>query len=218
MKDGATRHGKVPIFNNTQLTPREMRALKRSNLSYGKEPVAKRAKLTRTHSENSTSPTAPCIRTVTHPAHVISTTMSPEPIATWPDKQNVDDIPKDMALVPENHKRKEWPPKLIVLKDEKNRERILVPACQRVALTKTEHETMLHVDGTRVHYELSRKYYWPKMSEDIKSICKACPKCQNGKIRKQQLSAEFELKRKTFRCHDKHMALTSMGTQTEKYW
>jgi hypothetical protein len=97
-----------------------------------------------------------------------------------------------MTLIPEHHKRKEWPPNLIVLKDDKNRERILVPACQRIALTKTEHETMLHVDGTRVHYELSRKYYWPKMSEDIKSICKACPKFQNGIIRKQQLSAEFE--------------------------
>ncbi len=85
-----------------------------------------------------------------------------------------------MTLVPENQKRQEWPANLIVLKDDKNRERILVP------------ETMLHVDGTRVHYELSRKYYLPKMSENIKSICKACPKCQNGKIRKQQLSAEFE--------------------------
>ena len=169
-----------------------MRALKRSNLSSGKEPLAKRVKRTSTQSENGTCPTTQCVRTLTHPAHVISTTMPPEPIATWPDKQNTDDIPKDMALIPESHKRKEWPPKLIVLKDEKNRERILVPACQRVALTKTEHETMLHVDGTRVHYELSRKYYWPKMSEDIKSICKACPKCQNGKIRKQQLSAEFE--------------------------
>ncbi len=97
-----------------------------------------------------------------------------------------------MTLVPENQKRQEWPANLIVLKDDKNRERILVPACQRVALTKTEHETMLHVDITRVHYELSRKYYWLKMSENVKSICKACPKCQNGKIRKQQLSAEFE--------------------------
>ena len=192
MKDGATRQREIPMFNNTHLTPREMRALKRSNLSSGKEPLAKRVKRTSTQSENGTCPTTQCVRTLTHPAHVISTTMPPEPIATWPDKQNTDDIPKDMALIPESHKRKEWPPKLIVLKDEKNRERILVPACQRVALTKTEHETMLHVDGTRVHYELSRKYYWPKMSEDIKSICKACPKCQNGKIRKQQLSAEFE--------------------------
>jgi transposase InsO family protein len=104
----------------------------------------------------------------------------------------MEDVPKDMVIIPENHKKKEWPPKLIVLKDEKNRERILVPACQRVALTKTEHETMLHQDGRRVHYELSRKYYWPKMAEEIKSICKACAKCQNGKIRKQHLSAEFE--------------------------
>ena len=192
MKDGATRHGKEPVFNNAHLTPREMRALKRNNPPVSKEPLAKRAKITKQKAEGIARPSAQCVRTDTHPAHVISTTMSPEPINTWPDKQNIEDIPQDMTLVPENQRRREWPAKLIVLKDDKNRERILVPACQRVALTKTEHETMLHVDGTRVHYELSRKYYWPKMSEDIKSICKACPKCQNGKIRKQQLSAEFE--------------------------
>ncbi len=96
--------------------------------------------------------------------------MSPEPINPWPGKQNIEDTPQDMTLIPENQKRKEWPSNLVVLKDSKNRERILVPVCQRVALTKTEHETMLHVDGTRVHYELSRKYYWPKMSENINSI------------------------------------------------
>ena len=192
MKDGATRNGNVPIFSNAQLTPREMRALKRGNPSSDKNATTKRAKHTRAQREDNSSSQRPCIRTVTHPAHTISTTMPPEPIMTWPNKQNLDDIPKDMTLVPENHKRKEWPPKLIVLKDKNNRERILVPACQRVALTKTEHETMLHVDGTRVQYELSRKYYWPKMSEDIKAICKACPKCQNGKIRKQRLTAEFE--------------------------
>ncbi len=221
MKDGATRHGKVLMFNNTHLTAREMRALKRNNPTSGKEPLAKGTKRTSTQLGSNTCPITQCVRTVTHPAHVISATMSPisEPIATWPNKQNVNDILKDMALIPENHKRKQWPPKLIVLKDEKNRERILVPACQRVALRKTEHETMLHQDGRRVHYELSRKHYWPKMLENIKSICKACPKCQNGKIRRQQLSAEFEqAQKKISHYHDKHMASISMVTQMEKYW
>jgi hypothetical protein len=192
MKDGAARHGKQPVFNNTQLTPREMRALKRSNNAPTNKPEPKRPKLSNTRTESNTRSKTQCIRTLTHPTHVISTTASPAPISTWPDKQSTEDVPKDMVIIPENNKKKEWPPKLIVLKDEKNRERILVPACQRVALTKTEHETMLHQDGRRVHYELSRKYYWPKMVEEIKSICKACSKCQNGKIRKQQLSAEFE--------------------------
>ena len=105
MKDGATRHGKVPIFNNSHLTPREMRALKRNNLPSGKEPEAKRAKRANTQSKSSTYSTTQCVRTVTHPAHVISTTIPPAPIATWPDKQSADDIPKDMTLIPENHKR-----------------------------------------------------------------------------------------------------------------
>jgi hypothetical protein len=192
MKDGAARHGKQPVFNNTQLTPRETRALKRSNSAPTNKSKHKKQKLSNARTKSDTHSNTQCVRTLTHPMHVISTTASPAPISTWPDKQSMEDVPKDMVIIPENHKKKEWPPKLIVLKDEKNRERILVPACQRVALTKTEHETMLHQDGRRVHYELSRKYYWPKMAEEIKSICKACAKCQSGKIRKQHLSAEFE--------------------------
>ena len=51
---------------------------------------------------------------------------------------------------------------------------------------------MLHVDGTRVHHELSRKFYWPNMTKQIKAICKACQQCQAAKVRRQQLSAAFE--------------------------
>ena len=51
---------------------------------------------------------------------------------------------------------------------------------------------MLHVDGTRVHHELSRKYYWPNMIKQIKEICRACQSCQAAKVRRQQLSAAFE--------------------------
>jgi hypothetical protein len=66
------------------------------------------------------------------------------------------------------------PTNLIVVKDEKGRERILVPRCQRERLVTTEHETMLHVEGARVHYELARKYIWPNMVREIKITCKAC--------------------------------------------
>ena len=51
---------------------------------------------------------------------------------------------------------------------------------------------MLHVDGARVNYELSRKYIWPNMVKDIKTICKACHTCEKSKVRRQNLSAEFE--------------------------
>ncbi len=51
---------------------------------------------------------------------------------------------------------------------------------------------MLHVEGTRVHYELARKYIWPNMVREIKIICKACETCEKGKVRRQNLSAEFE--------------------------
>jgi hypothetical protein len=51
---------------------------------------------------------------------------------------------------------------------------------------------MLHVDRTRVHHELSRKYYWPNMINEIKAICTACKSCQTAKVRRQHLSAAFE--------------------------
>ncbi len=51
---------------------------------------------------------------------------------------------------------------------------------------------MLHVDGARVNYELSRKYIWPNIGRDIKTICKACHTCEKSKVRRQNLSAEFE--------------------------
>jgi hypothetical protein len=51
---------------------------------------------------------------------------------------------------------------------------------------------MLHQNGTRVHYELSRKYIWSNMARDVKVICKACQTCEKSKMRRQSLSAEFE--------------------------
>jgi hypothetical protein len=51
---------------------------------------------------------------------------------------------------------------------------------------------MLHVDETIFHHELSRKYYWPIMINEIKTICKACKFCQTAKVRRQHLSAAFE--------------------------
>ena len=66
------------------------------------------------------------------------------------------------------------------------------PKCQRQRLVVKENETMLHVDGTSVHHELSRKFYWSNMIKQIKAICKACQQCQAAKVRRQQLSAAFE--------------------------
>ncbi len=101
--------------------------------------------------QDSTRGQRQCIRTATHPLHVISTSRPPDPIETWPDKQLLEDIPKGMTRIPQENLKQGLPKSLIVLKDEKGRERILVPRCQRVRLVTTEHETMLHVEGARVH-------------------------------------------------------------------
>ena len=129
-----------------------------------------------------------CIRTATHPLHVISTSRPLDPIKTWPDKQLEENIPKGTTRVPQENLKQGFPTNLIVVKDEKGRERILVPRCQRVRLVTTEHETMLHVEGARVHYELARKYIWPNMVREIKIICKACQTCEKSKVRQGRYS------------------------------
>ncbi len=123
---------------------------------------------------------------------MISTSRPPDLIETWPGKQLEEDIPKGTTRIPQENLKQGLPTNLIVVKDEKGREKILVPRCQRVRLVITEHETMLHVEGARVHYELARKYIWPNMVREIKIICKAYETCEKGKVRRQNLSTEFE--------------------------
>ena len=107
------------------------------------------------------SPQAECTRAVTQQPHTISTTVPPKPVVQWPALQNIKDIPENMTRVPPEEIRKDLPQDLVVLRDHKGRNLILVPACQRQALTMVEHETMIHQKGTRVLHELSRTYFWP---------------------------------------------------------
>jgi hypothetical protein len=209
MKDGASRKKLSPRGVRTQ------KRTKRSNLVNGSVENARdvhaqrRAKLNDVSNETNLSNledpfkmvVAPplqeslrstCKRTEVHPMHVISTAISPDPLETWPEKQDVNDI-KDMVKLTPDQIKKGYPPTLIIVRHDKSRERILVPKCQRQRLVVKEHETMLHVDGTRVHHELSRKFYWPNMIKEIKDICKACKLCQTAKVRRQHLSAAFEV-------------------------
>ncbi len=59
-----------------------------------------------------------CIRTTPHPLHVISTSLPPDPIETWPAKQSLDDIPTGMMRVTQDKVKKGLPNTLIVLKDD----------------------------------------------------------------------------------------------------
>jgi hypothetical protein len=97
-----------------------------------------------------------------------------------------------MVQVPKEEIKAGMPPDLIILRDKNGRQRILVPKCQRIALTATEHETVLHVKGTRVLHELSRSYFWPKMAEEIKAPCNACIVCKRASIQRQNLSSTFK--------------------------
>ena len=168
------------------LTARGLRAAKRQRTL--EDPTSSEIPL----DGPSPSPEVQCNRTLTHPLHTTSTTLPPKPINQWPALQNPEDIPSDMPRVPQHEILESLPKDLIVLRDDKARHRILVPACQRVALVKTEHETMIHVKGNRVHHELSRLYYWPQMKTQILDICSACSTCQKSQVRRQNLSAEFQ--------------------------
>ncbi len=187
MKDGASRK---------KLSPRDVRALKRAKATHDRNetetPNLETETIATVTPPSQESSDSTCTRTLTQPMHVVSTAILPDPLDTWPEKQDENDVKRKVRLRPDQIK-KGYPPTLIVIRDDKSRDRILVPKCQRQRLVVKEHETMLHVDGTRVHHELSRKlYYWPNMIKQIKTICKACQPCQAAKVRRQQLSAAFE--------------------------
>jgi hypothetical protein len=118
MKDGASRK---------KLSPRDIRAQKRAKLSVVsnetelsnlEDPFKMVVAPTLQESLDST-----CKRTEVHPMHVISTAISPDPPETWSEKQDVTDI-KDMIRLTPGQIRKRYPPTLIIIRDDKPRERI----------------------------------------------------------------------------------------------
>jgi hypothetical protein len=143
------------------------------------------------HSPSSENLSTECQRTLNHPLHTIATAPPPLPIEKWAPLQNSEDIPSNMMRIPKEEVKEGLPRDLIILQDKKGHKRILVPECQRIALTRMEHETMLHLKGNRVHHELSRSYFWPHMAEKIKLLYNACKVCQQALVQRQNLSATF---------------------------
>jgi hypothetical protein len=124
MKDGASRK---------KLSPRDVRAQKRAKinvvsneieLSNLEDPFKMVVAPPTQESLDST-----CKRTKVHPMHVISTAISPDPLETWPNKQDVTDIQDMVRLTPDQIK-KGYPPTLIIIRDDKcQRQRL--GSCQR---------------------------------------------------------------------------------------
>jgi hypothetical protein len=206
-RDGPNRQIETALLGETnpsaKASSREERAARRAQpatkTSASKSPSKRDDRVTnrkqRTNSaaqvEAFDQPEDECERTGKHPVHVISITTPPKSIKLWPELQNPDDVPSGMELLPPEKYKTGWPKDLIVLTDKRGIPRILVPECQRIALIQTEHETMLHVKGNRVNHELSRTYYWPNMTDDIKAICSACTSCKEAEVRRQHLNATF---------------------------
>jgi hypothetical protein len=156
------------------LTPRELRAKRRDNNrqvitdqskdqdgSTAKSPDQSEdeEKSKSDWSPSSETRSTECQRTLNHPLHSIATAPPPLPIERWAPLQNSEDIPSNMVRIPKEEIKKGLPLDLIILQDKKGHKRILVHECQRSALTRMEHETMLHLKGNRVHHELSRSYF-----------------------------------------------------------
>jgi hypothetical protein len=139
MKDGASRN---------KPSPRDIRAQKRTQ---AKDPYKV---VTAPPSSNEENPLkmvvalpiqesldSTCKRTEVHPMHVISSAISPDPLETWPEKQDVKDI-KDLIRLTPDQMKNGYPSSLIIVRDDQSRDRILVPKCQRQRLVVKEHETM----------------------------------------------------------------------------
>lgn len=196
-KDGASRKVKPEITlasehrRITRSHAKTQRNRERNSVSKKRSLRAAQRKSERKNNDTAEISEDECIRKDNHPMHVISTTEPPLPLEQWPPLQDPNDIPTNMTRLAGKDLKKGLPEDLVVLVDSKGRHRILVPKCQRAKLVRTEHETMLHVKGQRVHHELVRTYFWPDMKEQIKQICQACASCQRATIRQQNLTAEF---------------------------
>jgi hypothetical protein len=112
MKDGDSRK---------KLSPRDIRTQKRAKLN----DVSDETKLSNLEdpfkmvvappSQESLDST--CKRTEVHPMHVISTVISPDPLETWPEKQDINDI-KDMVKLTPDQIKKGYPPTIIIIRDD----------------------------------------------------------------------------------------------------
>lgn len=64
--------------------------------------------------------------------------------------------------------------------------RIVIPHEIRADLVKYHHEEMGHFGAHKILYELTQRYYWPKMRRFVRQICAACDLCQKTKVPKRK--------------------------------
>ena len=87
MKDGASRK---------KLSPRDVRALKRAKLndnhSETEVSILGSESASTVTSVSPESSDSPCTRTTEHSMQVISTAIPPDPLDTWPEKQDENDV------------------------------------------------------------------------------------------------------------------------------
>ena len=70
----------------------------------------------------------------------------------------------------------------LVTPAEQIRKRIVVPSSRRTELLKLAHSSMLggHFSHTKTTELLNRRFTWPRMSVDVKNLCRQCVPCQKA--------------------------------------
>ena len=60
--------------------------------------------------------------------------------------------------------------------------KILVPKSLRTKLINWYHTNLIHPGMTRTEQTISQHFYWKNMRDDIREVCRKCPKCQITKM------------------------------------
>ncbi len=104
------------------MSPRDIRALRGAKVTHG--PIETDVSNLKTETIATVISPSPesldsrCTRTHALSMHVISTAISPDPLDTWPEKQDVNDINDKISLFLDQTK-KEYPSDLIIIIDDK---------------------------------------------------------------------------------------------------
>ena len=72
--------------------------------------------------------------------------------------------------------------------------RTIVPKALQVPLIKWKHVNMCHVGPTKVHHELSKRFYWKGMWSMCQHVVKACALCASLKAKRHLAHKHFRAK------------------------
>jgi len=81
----------------------------------------------------------------------------------------------------------------LLYKVTQNGNRLIVPRVFRLDMLKHLHDvpTAAHFGRTKTLKALQERFFWPRMSADVREYCKTCANCQKNKSTNQQVRAKL---------------------------